>query len=323
MVADSDGETALRERDRFSSEGSYDLPPFAALRAFEAIGTCGGIRNAAEALLTDYATVSRHMRALEAWFGVPLWDRTRGGGGQFTPAGREYYRRVASALAEIALATSELTRREDISKLTLWCYPGIASEWLAGRLGDFAQTHPEVDITLVPTEDTPDFSQHHADARLYYEADTQIAPREEGFVRRLRIARPPTLAVASPELLDLMGAPQRPEDLPKMPLLHEGPNDGEWRRWLAHYGVQPASLPGVHFQHGHLTLAAAREGSGVALANELLVRGYLRTGELVQLGDWTPVNLGSYVFEARRDRWRNSIIASFRAWLEKSIFEPV
>lgn len=48
------------------------LPPFAALRAFEMVGRVGGIRRAASLLAIDHTVVSRHVRALEEWVGVPL-----------------------------------------------------------------------------------------------------------------------------------------------------------------------------------------------------------------------------------------------------------
>jgi len=40
------------------------LPPFAALRAFEAVGREGGIRKAAASLGIDHAVISRHIRQL-------------------------------------------------------------------------------------------------------------------------------------------------------------------------------------------------------------------------------------------------------------------
>jgi DNA-binding transcriptional LysR family regulator len=45
------------------------LPPFAALRAFDAIGRRGGIRRAAEELGISHAIVSRHLAALETFWG--------------------------------------------------------------------------------------------------------------------------------------------------------------------------------------------------------------------------------------------------------------
>ena len=59
------------------------IPPFAALRAFDAIARLGGVRKAAEMLSLDHAVVSRHLRAIEAWTGTTLiasgpFDRSNG-----------------------------------------------------------------------------------------------------------------------------------------------------------------------------------------------------------------------------------------------------
>jgi len=49
------------------------IPPFASLKAFESVGRAGGVRKAALELGIDHAVVSRHLRALEAWLGQPLF----------------------------------------------------------------------------------------------------------------------------------------------------------------------------------------------------------------------------------------------------------
>lgn len=70
------------------------LPPFAAIRAFDAVAHHGGIRRAAIALDRDHAAVSRQLRALEDWLGVALFDRASG---LLTPTGERYQRRIGRA----------------------------------------------------------------------------------------------------------------------------------------------------------------------------------------------------------------------------------
>lgn len=294
------------------------LPPFGGLKAFEAVATCGGIRKAAEAMSADHATVSRQLRALETWAGVRLFDRGPGAEGGLTPEGEKFYRQVASALIEIARASITLTHRQDSSKLALWCAPGFASEWLARRLADYSQASPNIELILLPTEDAPDFSAHQADCRVFYLSDYEGPAAEDPTIRRVEISRPPVLAVATPDFLERHPGIRSPSDLLTAPLLHEH-DAGQWGRWLAKHGVSAESLAGTRYWQGHLTLAAAREGQGVALANLLLVESALHAGTLVEVDFGHPVFLGSYYFEARRDRWRNNVIASFRRWLEIAI----
>ena len=48
------------------------LPPFEALRAFDAVARLGGVRRAAQVLCRDHAVISRHLRTIEAWTGATL-----------------------------------------------------------------------------------------------------------------------------------------------------------------------------------------------------------------------------------------------------------
>jgi DNA-binding transcriptional LysR family regulator len=87
------------------------LPPFAALRAFEAVGRLGGIRKAADSLSLDHAVISRHIRLLEEWLGVQLFSRSSGRL-QLTEAGAGYHGRVSAVLVELASATADLVQHE-------------------------------------------------------------------------------------------------------------------------------------------------------------------------------------------------------------------
>src|ERR1051326_5324356 len=120
-------------------------PPYATLRAFEAAGRLGGIRRAALALGLDHAVVSRHLRALEEWAGVPLINRQRDAG-ILTETGARYHRRISRALEEIAQASAELTSISNDRVLRIWCMPGFALRFLTARLPAFQALVPRVEI---------------------------------------------------------------------------------------------------------------------------------------------------------------------------------
>lgn len=304
-------------RAGLTAEQRHALPPFGALCAFEAVGTYGGIRRAAVALSRDHAAVSRHLRALETWAGVPLVQRD---GGQLTAEGAKFHARIAAAMKEIAGASFELTHRGDDGRLRLWCVPGIAVQWLAPRLGIFASAYPDIDLELQPTDAAPNFSTHEADAALRYVIDAGLRKLADPELTSVQIARPATLAVASPKFIAKLKRPiTQPEDLLDTPLLHEASFD-QWRRWFAAHGIDAGTrLSGPRLWHGHLTVAAARRGQGVALSNVFLIGDELRSGALVEVAGGKSVHLGSYIFTARSDRWRDRSIRCFRRWLEQSV----
>lgn len=298
------------------------LPPFAQLRAFDAVGRLGGIRRAAQALGLDHAVISRHLRALEDWAGAQLIDRTRGNS-VLTAEGARYHSRVATAIGELLQASEELKRRNELGALRIWCVPGLASEWLISRLESFQAANPGLGLELHPTDSSPDFSRYEADVDIrYVNGDTPIsAVHIRAGVRRFEIARPPVLAVASPECLAALGPIEKPADLLRVPLLHEE-SCLQWQAWLSAHGVvAQRELAGPRLWHAHLTVDAARRGRGVALANPLLLGDDLATGRLVCLLEEVcaerPVTLGAYAFAARADRWHSPLVASFRRWVKR------
>ncbi len=306
------------------SENRKTLPPFAALRAFEAVGRLSGIRRAAQTLGLDHAVVSRHLRALEDWAGTRLVDRTQGSA-VLTPEGLRYHIRVTKALAELCDATNELLSRNNERRLSICCVPGFASAWLAQRLKLFQSANPELELELRPTDEGPDFMRYEADVDIRYVSGPQpiSASTTSSGVRRFEIARPPVWPVASPECLAALPKITQASDLLKAPLLHEESHD-QWRYWLSVNGVTPPEqLPGPRLWHAHLTVEAARRGQGIALANPFLLGDDLSTGRLVDpLAEISPpVALGAYVFTARADRWQAPAIVRFRHWLKKAVAE--
>jgi DNA-binding transcriptional LysR family regulator len=297
-------------------------PPFSALRAFEAVGRLGGIRRAALDLGLDHAVVSRHLRALEEWAGVPLVNRQREGRA-LTDMGERLHKRVSSALQEISNATAELELVRGAKALRIWCMPGLALEWLTSRLSHFCALYPQVELALRSSDTSPDFNAHEAevDIRYVFGHETVDPGVVCGAARRVELARPPVFPVASPTLRASLGELTSAGDLLRAPLLHEE-NDGQWRSWLLANDVTCADhLTGPRLWHAHLALAAARQGQGVALANPYLLHDDLETGRLVRLLDskLAPVSLGAYVFSARADRWHARAIADFRRWLRSEM----
>lgn len=292
------------------------LPPFAALRAFEAFGRIGSIRRAAASLNLDHAVVSRHVRSLEEWLGVALVER---GGGQLslTETGAAYHARVSQALVEIASATASVTASPHQREARVWCIPGFAAQWLSDRLAVFERDHPKFAIELRPTDRCADLLMHEADIDVRYYGDSWRPSPGGKSLRAVELARPPVMAVASPALAAQLNAATDPRALLDAPLLHEE-HDEQWRAWLRLNGIDDnTSLPGARLWHAHLAIGAARQGRGVALGNPYLVAHDLAEGSLVEVAPAgiRPVILGAYFFVTREDRWTLPVIATLRNFL--------
>jgi DNA-binding transcriptional LysR family regulator len=302
------------------------LPPFAALRAFDAVARLGGVRRAAEVLNLDHAVISRHLRAIEAWTGAPLIDRTRRGT-TLTEQGLRYHLAIAEAVDLIADATINLMKSDADDRLSTWCMPGFAYHWLMGRLEDFESANPGLDIDVRPTDQCPDFNRYEADVDIRFAPNYGEPLRLAACVRTVEIARPETILVASPDYLSSQPKIETAADLLERQLLHEESFDA-WRAWLEAQGLQhPGNLPGPCLWHAHLTLDAARRGRGIALANRLIVADDFVAGRLVEVRasgrGFKPRSLGAYLFAARADRWDVATVARYREWLLAAVAADV
>ena len=304
-----------------STEDRKAVPPFATLRAFEAVGTLRGIRRAAQALNLDHAVVSRHIRSLEEWAGVRLVERVHGNV-TLTDHGSRFHSKIAEALLAISDAAAELVSRAHEQRIQIWCVPGFASQWLTCHLSNFQSANPGVEIELHPTDQGPDFTRYEADIDIRYIAGSQptSAAVVRGGLRKFELARPCVYAVASPECAANLGSIRSAAGLVEAPLLHEE-NDSQWRAWFAAHGVSvTGTIKGPRMWHADVAVEAARRGQGVALANPFLLGDDFATGRLVNLlPAAADVTLGAYVFAARADSWHSPCVAQFRRWIKDII----
>ena len=294
------------------------IPPFEALRAFDAVARLGGVRKAAQGLRRNHAVVSRHLRTVEEWTGTTLIERTPTGA-VLTEQGVKYHQQIAAAIDMIANATIELIKTGVENSISIWSMPGFAYQWLMAHLESFEISNPGISIAIKPTQAVPDFDRQEADIDIRFSPlfgePLQLSPG----CKSIEIARPPTIAVASPEYLASAPRAKEPRDLLAHQLIHEE-DFKDWSQWLAAHGLDDeVDLTGLRLFHGHLTLDAARRSRGIALTNHYVAADDLASGSLVEIGgtkdSFEHVPLGAYVFVARTDRWNVGPIRRFREWL--------
>jgi DNA-binding transcriptional LysR family regulator len=296
------------------------LPPFAALKAFEAFGRHGKVRRTATALGVSHAIISRHLAALEDWLGTTLIDRAQGG---LTPAGADYHALIGPAFDQLCNATERL-RGDTGTRLQVWCMPGLAYHWLTSRLPDFGRQYPGLAVTLRPSDAAPDLNRHQAHADLRWWRDSDLDAGDHPAITRVPVIRPRVFPVARADAPWLTGRIiERPADLLTLPLTFED-DDVEWHVWFATHGLGPAlPQPVARLWQAHMTLAAAREGQGVALTNAFLAGDDLAAGNVIELGAgnpaFFPVSLGAYYLTTHRDSGDIRPLRQFAAWLTQMV----
>lgn len=294
------------------------IPPFEALRAFDAVARLGGVRNAARSLGRDHAVISRHLKTLEQWTGAKLLART-GGSVSLTDDGRRYHAEIAAAMDAIAASTIDLMRRGYHNHLHISCAPGFALHWMSRRVGMFEKLNPDVEIELRPSDHGTAFGLYESDIDIRFVPSYRKLPENGPEMKWQEVATVPIVAVASPAYLATASAITKPADLIEHRLLHEHDFD-RWAHWLAAHGVfDGLDLSGPRLWQGHLTLDAALHGRGVALINSLIASSFFAEGQLVEIGKddpgFQPYTEGRYLFFSRADRWDTPLVRRYRRWL--------
>ena len=144
------------------------LPPLNALKAFEAAARLSSFSRAAAELNVTHAAISRHVRALEAEFRTPLFERT-GRGVELTEAGRSLAQELTKGFDLIAAAASRFARpSRRRRRLIVTSDVSFAALWLAPRLGKFTSLHPGIDLVVDPSHRLVDFGKEDVDLGIRY-----------------------------------------------------------------------------------------------------------------------------------------------------------
>lgn len=287
-----------------------NLPPLHALRAFEAVGRLGTVRDAASELFVTQSAISHQLRQLEITLGAKLFER-RGRSLSLTAAGREYFSAVAQALTLIRDRTTTLMKNRERDTVTISTLPSLGIHWLIPRLSRFRKKRPTVNVHVkysligdAPPNDAADFRIRYGDGQW---------PEYE--CRRL--LQTSLIAVCSPDYLARNGTVQEPADLRNHELIHDE-NLHYWQLWLEKANVPELELgTELILQDQHMVIAAALAGQGVALCRAVLVQPDLADGRLVKLFEHAIDGENGYYVCWRDDIPLSPAAKLFRTWLSE------
>lgn len=120
------------------------------LRSLTAIADSRRLTDAANRVHLTQSALSHQVRALEAHYGVTLFQRTSTGL-RFTPAGQRLLRLARETLAAVENAERDLVRLKGDAggalRIVLECH--TCFDWLMPVMGEFRKRWPEVEVDLV------------------------------------------------------------------------------------------------------------------------------------------------------------------------------
>lgn len=252
----------------------------AAMQVFVRVVEAGSFVRAAEQLDLSTTAASRQIAELESYLGVRLLNRTTRSL-SLTDAGRAYFARCESILAEVAEAEAQigLQALNPSGILRLSAPIAFGAERLGELLTGFRARYPLITVDVSLADRMVDLVEEGVDLalRIATVLDSSLVARR---LTTVRIA-----ICAAPGYLARCGTPLTPQDLAQhICLLYT--NTARSDEWIFD---GPDGRESVHVQggwranSGDLLRVAALAGEGVVCQPTFLVGNDLRQGRLVPL----------------------------------------
>jgi LysR family glycine cleavage system transcriptional activator len=305
-----------------------------ALRVFEAAARHLSFKEAAAELNITQAAVSHQVKSLEDYLGVDLFRRA-GRGVQLTEAARACLPRLREGFDSLAAAVEMIRERADEAELVITAPPVFTARWLMPRLADFAKKAPKIDVRVVANSrmvdsgalDAPHFvgGDPRSDASG---VEIHLGQGEYPGHRADRLFGVSMVLVASPQLIDGEPPLRQPADLAHHVLLHDDAMEivahgDAWQKWLeaAHVADRVDGSRGPRFSSNILSLEAASQKLGVALALRPLIDADVASGRLVRPFEVEVKPRSAYYLVCPEVIAERPAVEAFRTWLLKQAVE--
>lgn len=239
----------------------------------------GNFSRAARELGITPQAASIHVKQLEDWTGVRLFNRSTRKI-SLTEEGASFYRTCVAAVGAI---DEEVTRMRDSSQevfgtVRLAAPVGLGSRFVAPALGRLLEKYPRISIDLMIQNRIPDVVGEGIDVGILPHPlpDTTLIAR--------RVMTSPFILCASPAYLQRHGKPEAIEDLAR----HRRVDLRSWinnavRPWRLRRGEEIVTSPvraSLVTNDGDSLIEAVLSGAGIGLITLYRVAPYLRSGRL-------------------------------------------
>lgn len=290
------------------------LPPLTALRAFEAAARHMSFAKAAEELNVTPAALSFQIKSLEEHLGQPVFRRLNRAV-ELTEAGRALQPGTQDGFEALNAAWRTTKRLSGSGVLTVTAGPAITSKWLAPRMFEFAQAHPEIELRFAATLRLLDLQRDDIDVSI------RFGEGEDSDLYSVDLIDEWVTPMMSPALAERCPTPQ---DLQNATLLHQDlyPFDArtlDWRTWFDFQGIGAPPKGGIRFSQADHAVDAAIAGTGVLCGRYSLAESALRSGQLVAPFELAIRLPQRYRFICLKGYETRPHIAAFEAWIMQQV----
>lgn len=278
------------------------------MRTFCVAARHESFRAAADELFVTASAVSHQIKSLEQELGEPLFDRNSRDL-RLTETGRALFEEACPLIDQLDSVVARYKRGFRRSSIRMSVQPFFASEYFVPRLTEFTAAHPEIDIKVGTSDETPE--THPADADL-----------------SIRLFRAPPTGMPSDLLFPLTLAPAGSPDFRKglsvrgnrivsdFPLIIHETYPNAWKQWSRASGIElPASSKVTRLDSMIAVVRACERGLGAAMVPVPLADLWFKHGSIVHLFSEQLVAEVSYYLVVREDRAQDPAVALLRAWI--------
>ncbi len=189
------------------------------LKIFHNVALDLNISEAAHKMNISHSSISRQVSALERELKVSLFKR-HARGLTLTEQGKILFKTAHDIFGKIALTEAQLTdsKEKPTGPLTIAATVAFGTTWLAPRIEKFANTYPDIDISIVIENKFTDLSQGEADVALRLREPTQMD------LIRFPLYEFEFKIYSSPEYIEKFGIPKDVSELSKHKIVAFGHN---------------------------------------------------------------------------------------------------
>jgi len=299
------------------------MPSLRAVRSFVAAAKYQSFTRAAEALCVTQAAISRQIKELEEHLGCELFIRA-GRNVKLSPEGSVFYDAAQLSFINISQAAERLRIKNPLRQLlTICCSPAFASLWMQHRLPSFLKEHPDIELTLIATQD-------------FLAMETGVQPDifitkmnrvREGYTST-RMFHDVIYPVCTERFLAQCRAFKEPQDLREAMLLDLSPygrsqlaEHVDWKVWLALHDVDVSTRSQLVHQSFssndyNTVVQLAMADQGIALGWDHLVGHLVASGRLVRPIPHSIVHTDRcHYLSVREELVESEACLRFRNWL--------
>lgn len=274
-----------------------------AVRVFAIVARTGSLTAAGTELGVTPGAVSHQLKKLEDELGVSLFRRGNNTV-SLTDVGQRFYQEVAPAIGLIERSADALYRDE--SEISVHATTSLALRWLIPSLDRFRALCPQVRVRVETSSARGFPAVPDSDVSIRYFRAGAAAEGWEFLARDLR--RP----VVSPSLL----AKNTSQEIavPNIPALQCCVGNWDWKLWCETFNISLADLSLTHaFDTDDAALLGCVAGLGIVLAPTILTGREMKSGALVTLPGYEPVEMGAYRYQRRSE---SRAVRQFCGWMD-------